>query len=94
MATNANAKINAMSEAGLEAAEAGFCVVAGVFEVEGGTGVCVVEGETGVCVVEGEASEHSTFIDWAPGGGSVVMQSPGLPVKVSSALPAQLLFPL
>lgn len=61
MAANANAKINAMRDAGLGAADL----------------TVVLEGEVG--------SEHSILKDWEPGGGSVLMQSPGLPPKVSSA---------
>ena len=70
MAANANAKINAMRETGLGAAD--LTVVLG--------------GDLAVVVLGGEvALEHSILKDWEPGGGSVLMQSPGVPKRVSSA---------
>ena len=70
MAANANAKINAMRETGLGAAD--LTVVLGV--------------DLAVVVLGGEvALEHSILKDWEPGGGSVLMQSPGVPPTVSSA---------
>ena len=32
------------------------------------------------------ADVHSTLKDWEPGGGSVLMQSPGLPEKAADAV--------
>jgi hypothetical protein len=67
MAANANAKINAMRETGLGAAD--LTVVLG--------------GDLAVVVLGGEvALEHSILKDWEPGGGSVLMQSPGVPPRV------------
>ncbi len=34
------------------------------------------------------ADAHSTLKDWEPGGGSVLMQSPGLPEKAAVAVPS------
>ena len=34
------------------------------------------------------ADVHSTLKDWEPGGGSVLMQSPGLPEKAAVAVPS------